>query len=327
VKAPDAFRVVVMDVDGALMRQERLLARYRPAVLPLRDRTARLRYWCRMEEMAWLRKTFLSAVGTASGKVVFYGSGDYHHLAYLGLSLMDEPVSVIHLDNHSDFWKTPRRDTIHFGSWVARSLTLPNVRRVIQLGVDGDFDVSRKTPFPMGPVGHEMGLLHSGRIEVYPNTMRHSLLLGRVRGRLPCVAFRPGLLTSRAAWTNIRDHGGIEALLERVLPTLPTDGVCLSIDKDCLRESDNFAAYPGRQGTLALDELLAAISLIRRRKKIVFADVCGDGSRAAVEGRLFKGMVAWMKDRDIPPEALASPKNHRLNEDANLQILERLMEA
>jgi hypothetical protein len=323
----DSFKVFVLDLDGAVTRQEGLMAQYQPKVIPLQHKSEALRYWCRLEEIKQLRQLIDSTTGTEKKKVIFYGSGDYHHLAYLWISLIEEPVTVIHFDDHSDFWKTPNRRYIHFGSWVVNTLKLPGIRRVIQLGVDGDFDMSKETPFPMGPVGHVMSLLHNGKIEVYPNTMRSSLLLGRVRGSLPCVEFVPGLLTSRAVWKNMRDNGGIEATLERVLPTIPTDAVYLTIDKDSLRESDNFAAYPGRQGTLTLDELLAAISLIGRHKRIVGVDVCGDGSYSAARGYRLKRMVAWIKDRDIPIEAFSSRENILLNENANLKILERLMGA
>lgn len=327
MKKPDKFKVIVLDVDGSVMQQERLLAQYQPTVIPLQYKSEALRYWCRVEEMEWLRQLLVSTVGTVKGKVIFYGSGDYHHLAYLGISLMDEPVTVIHFDNHSDFWKTPHQGYIHFGSWVAKSLKLPHIRRVIQLGIDGDFDMSRETPFPMGPIGHEMNLLHNGKVEVYPNAMRSSLLLGRVRATLPCVEIEPGLLTSRAIWKNMRDHGGIEATLERILPTIPTEAVYVTIDKDSLRESDNFAAYPGRQGTLTLDELLAAISLIGKRKRILGVDVCGDGSYSAARGYPLKRLVARLKDSKIPLDAFSSQENIHLNENANLKILERLMEA
>ncbi|HEY9159849.1 MAG TPA: hypothetical protein VIS94_02005 [Desulfomonilia bacterium] len=324
METPDAFKVFVLDIDGAVTRQERLMARYQPAVIPYLHKSEALRYWCSLTEIEQLRDVFTSSAPSSGRKVIFYGSGDYHHLAFLWISLIKEPATVIHFDDHSDFWKTPNRNFIHFGCWVVNTLKLPNIRKVIQLGVDGDFDMNLETPFPMGPIGHVMRLLHDGRIEVYPNSMRRSLLLGRIKGRLPCVEFEPGLLTSQANWKNMRDNGGIEATLESVLPRITTDAVYLTIDKDCLRESDNFAAYPGRQGTMALEELLSAITFIGKRKRILGADVCGDGSLFPASGNRLKRMVAWIKDHDIPLEEFSSPKNILLNEDANLKIMERL---
>jgi len=326
MKFKNASKVIILDVDGAVIQQKKLLAQYHPIVIPLQEKSEALRYWCRIEEMEWLRQLLVSTVGAVKGKVIFYGSGDYHHLAWLGISLMDEPMTVIHFDNHTDFWRSPREGYIHFGSWVVRALKLPNIRRVIQLGIDGDLNMSKSMPFPMGPLTHEMSLLCNGKVEVYPNSMNRSTLFGRIRAKLPCVDFEPGLLTTQAHWRNMRDHGGIEATLERILPTIPTEAVYLTIDKDVLRESDNFAAYPGQQGTLSLDQLLTVISLIGKRKRILGADVCGDGSYSAARGYPLKRLVALVKDGKIPQSAFSSQENIRLNENANLKILERLME-
>ncbi|MCL5292102.1 MAG: hypothetical protein M1548_06180 [Actinobacteria bacterium] len=321
----NALEVIVLDVDEAIVRQKRLLEKYRPTVIPLRDRSEALRYWCRIEELERLRQLLASSVGTVKGKVIFYGSGDYHHLAYLGISLMDEPVTIIHFDNHTDFGRSRQR-YIHAGSWVVNSLELSHVRKVIQLGIDGDLSLRKDIPMPIGPVTHKISLLCDGKVEVYPNSMHRSVLFGRVRATLPCVEFKPRLLTTEANWKNIQDHGGIEATLERILPAIPTDAVYLTIDKDVLRESDSFTNYLGMQGSLILNELLAAISLIGRRKRIIGADVCGDGSYSAARGYPLKRFFARLKDRKIHLGSFYSQENIRLNEDVNLKILERLME-
>ena len=321
------LKVIILDVDGAVTRQSKLMAQYQPMVIPLQEQCEALRYWCRLEELEEVRQLLLEKAGSVKGAVIFYGSGDYHHLAWLGISLIEEPVSVIHFDNHSDLWRTPRKKYTHFGHWVVEVMKLPHVRRLIQLGIDGDFDMNKVTPFPMGRIGMIMDLILNGKVEVYPNSMRTSTLLLWMRASLRCVEFKPGLLTTRATWKNMRDHGGIAATLERVIPTLPTEAIYLTIDKDTLLESENFAAYPGRQGTLTLDELLTAISLLGKRKRIIGVDVCGDGSKFVARGRSFKGSVARLIDGPIPPESFSLPENLRLCETANLKILERLAAA
>lgn len=322
----NASNVIILDVDGAVIQQKGLLARYHPVVIPLQEESGALRYYCRKEEMERLRQLLASSVGTVKGKVIFYGSGDYHHLAWLGISLMEEPLTVIHFDNHADLWRSPHHGYIHFGDWVFWAVKLSHVRRVIQLGIDDDLGFGTTRSLPVGPLMHEIGPLHTGKVETYPNSMHRSVWLGRIRAALPCVEFEPRLLMTRAAWKNLRDHGGIEATLERILPTLPTEAVYLTIDKDVLSESDNFAAYPSQQGTLTLEELLAAISLIGKKKRILAADVCGDGSRPGFTNSLLKRLVALSRYRQIPPEAFSSQENISLNESANLKILERLVE-
>ena len=328
---PDALNVIVIDVDGAVVQQKRLMDQYQPAVIPVQENTEELRYWCRMGKLEQLRQLLLSSVGTIKGKIIFYGSGDYHHLTYLWLSLMDEPVTVIDFDNHTDFWKSSPGH-LHCGSWVVNSLELPHVRKLIQLGIDGDLKLSKDLPLPnfpmpIGPLTHKISLLREGKVEVYPNSIHRSFLFRKVRATLPCVEFKPGLFTTNAYWKNIQDSGGIELKLERILSSIPTDTVYLTIDKDVLRESESFTNYSGYQGTMTLDELLAALSLIGKRKRILGADVCGDGSPASVKGYYFKMFYAWRKDRKIPLSAFSSPENIRLNEAANLKILERLKES
>ena len=70
----DANKVIVLDVDGAILQQKRLMDKYKPAVIPLQNKSAALRYWCRMGEFEQLRQLLLASVGTMKGKVVFYGS-------------------------------------------------------------------------------------------------------------------------------------------------------------------------------------------------------------------------------------------------------------
>ena len=92
----DPLKIIVLDVDGAVVQQPRLMAQYRPLVVPLQEKCEALRYWCLMEELEEVRKTLAATEGGGKGAVIFYGSGDYHHLAWLGISLGEEPVTVIH---------------------------------------------------------------------------------------------------------------------------------------------------------------------------------------------------------------------------------------
>lgn len=315
--------VIVLDVDGAIVQQKRLMEQYQPTVISLQDKSEELRYWCRMEKMDLLRNMLVSLVGTVKRKVIFYGSGDYHHLAYLGISLVDEPVTVIHFDAHTDFLKGPK-GYIHAGCWVIKASELLLVRKVIQLGIEGDLGIRKDRFLPIGTMTHQFNLLCDGKVETYPNSTRRSIFLGRMRASLPCVELKPGLLTTEANWKNIQDHGGIEASLERILTTISTDAVYITIDKDVLRESDSFTNYLGEQGTMTLDELLAAISQIEDKKRIFGVDICGDGSYSAAKAYPIKRYIAHWKDKGITKGTFSSPENIRLNEDVNIKILQQL---
>jgi len=322
---PDKFGVVVLDVDGAITRQKKLLEKYLPTVIPLQHKSDALRYWCQMEEMNELKQLLVSSVGSMRRKVILYGSGDYHHLAYIGISLVDEPVTVIHFDNHTDFGRV-RRGDIGFGSWVTNTLRLPQVRKVVQFGIDKCFSVGRGTPMPSGPVARWVSILSTGKVEIHRNSIRRSVMFGRSNAVLPFVKFRAGLFTTQAIWKNMRDNGGIEATLDAVLPTLPTDAIYLTIDKDVLKESDSFTNYRGDQGMLTLPELLAAVTLIGKEKRVIGADICGDGSYSIRRAGSVKWLTARWMNRKIPTHAFSSQRNISLNEEGNLKILERLEE-
>lgn len=326
----DGLDPVVLDVDGAIVRQKRLLGEYGPAVIPLREKSEELRYWSSKESLGWLGRVFRAEVGPMEGKLLFYGSGDYHHLSYSWVGMLKEPVSVIHFDNHTDWTRSPGGG-VHLGSWVAHALDeVPHVvRKVVQFGVDGDLNLTNNAmglPLPIGMPSHDMRLMDGGKVEVYPTAVRRSTLVGSVRATNPSAEFEPGTtLTTRVRWRNFRDHGGIEAVLGRVLPTLPTEAVYLTIDKDALREEDAFTNYyRGSQGPMTLDELLSAISVIRKHKRIVAADVVGDGSRPAVRRLSDKGLFRRIKDKQIPKDLFDSPATTRLNEEANLEIAQAL---
>ena len=65
------------------------------------------------------------------------GSGDFHHVSALLIGMLAEanaePLTVIHFDNHPDWVHFD--GGMHCGSWVNRALALPQVQRVITIGV------------------------------------------------------------------------------------------------------------------------------------------------------------------------------------------------
>ena len=223
----------------------------------LREKTGDLRFWCKKQEMEALKNQVVECSQTTKPKAIFYGSGDYHHLAYVGISLINEPVTVIHFDNHSDYWREQfvnfmsigswrqTDEYFNYGSWVIPSLRLPNVKKFFQFGVDGDFQFSNYLPCPKGRKTHAMDLLISGKVETYTNYMQESLMFGRINGALPSVNFKPGVMTTKATWKNMNRNGGVVATIEKIIPRIPTEAVYITIDKDVLHEDESFSAYPG----------------------------------------------------------------------------------
>lgn len=333
------FEILILDVDGGVTAQAELLARSGAIVLPLCAQSGRLRFWCRKDEMLSLARQVADACRTGQPKAIFYGSGDYHHLAYVGISLVREPFTIIHFDNHSDYWREAfvnllaegrwwrPADTFNYGSWVNAALRLSRVKKVVQFGVDGDFSLQNYLPFPKGMHTHAFDQLLWGRVETYPNYMHSSTLYGTLRGALPCVRFKHGFFTTIAEWKNMSDHGGVRAVVEQALRRVPTEAVYITIDKDVLDENENFSAYPGFSGHMRLQELLGALDAIVEQKRVVGLDVCGDASsyEALADIRTFtKKTMADRQYARYTRQQYSAPANTQRNEAVNLQILEHL---
>jgi hypothetical protein len=332
------FETIILDVDGAVTSQKKLVSQFDAATIPLRQQTSDFRFWCHKEKMNELRRILIASCRTKKPKALFYGSGDFHHLAYLGISLINEPVTIIHFDNHSDFWREDfvnllslgkwkqGADYFNYGSWVNPALRLPFVQKLIQFGIDGDFKIGNYLFLPKGRFSHSFDLLFQGRIETYPNYMSQSTLWSRLCGSLPCVDFKPRILTTEARWKNMSEHGGVQAIIEETVSKILTKAAYITIDKDVLDEKESFSAYPGFTGKMRLQELLDALVFIGKRKKIVGLDVCGDASDfKAIEAiqTFTKKTMAKRQYQKIPRTEFSSDTNIKMNESVNLKIMEQ----
>ncbi len=319
------LRPVVLDIDGSISRQQGFMKSCAPTVVPARDLHDALRYWSDRQWLDVLRRRFLDHVDGLDGIVLFYGSSDFHNLTWLWLSMLNQPVSVIHFDNHTDWVNVPPRNAIHAGNWVRHALSFGHVAKIVQIGVNGDLKMQIVPPTPTGPLTHSFELFADGRLETYPHSLETATYLGHVEIPPACGLADPGMLTTDVRWNTVR-AAGIEALVEGVLARLPTDTVYISIDKDVLRDADCFTNfYRWQQGTMSLDELTLAIALIAQRKTIVAVDVSGDaspagfGSGAGLGKRLFS-----LKDRKLRAEMFDDPVLNGLNDASNRQILAAL---
>ncbi len=332
------FETIILDVDGGVTSQERLISQYNAVIIPLRKQTSDIRFWCHKDKMNNLIDLVTKASRTENPKAIFYGSGDFHHLAYIGISLIKEPFTIIHFDNHSDYWREEfvnlmslgkwwhGADYFNYGSWINPALRLPFVKKLVQFGIDGDFKVRNYLPLPKGKMTHSFNLLFQERVETYPNYMSQSTLIGRLNGSLKCVDFNPGILTTDARWKNMSDNGGVQSVIENVISNIPTEAVYVTIDKDVLDEKESFSAYQGFTGKMHVEELLNALAYIGKTKRVVGLDVCGDASNyEAIETiRTFTKKIMAKRQYDkIPQMHFSSMENIKKNENVNLQIMEQ----
>jgi arginase family enzyme len=258
---PVHLRLIDTDgsVDGAALRTA---APWDSVTLvDLRDLGPALRLWSRGKHIANARARVASA-SDPRPSVTFMGSGDFHHLAALLAERVAEPFTLLHFDNHPDWVRLAPR--WHCGSWVNRVLALPNVRRVVTVGVCSDdlVNPARK--------GGNLSALDAGRLALLPWQHEPS----RARRRIadgPGHAWQDGFIH----WRNLAEMQQEQAIAT-VLDAIPTEAIWITIDKDVLPEHEALTNWD--QGEMPLAALTALLRAAGQRKRVLGADVCGEYS-------------------------------------------------
>ena len=273
--APSPFspRPRLLDVDGSLRRQHELARLSGAQSLSFAALGSHGRYLCRASRRAsFEHRLARQSAPEDRHRLTFYGSGDFHHLTYSLLKFHQKPLSVIVFDQHPDWDVTS--PWLCCGTWVNAALRLPNVARIVVLGAGRE---------DLGGVQLWRGnraALTSGRLEIYPATLGFSLWPTLGSRALPC-GKRSG---AGLHWKTLSENGW-DAVLGDVLARLPTEDVYISVDKDCLRADEAVSNWDA--GELELPDVCAAIARIRAEKRLVGADVTGNGARASRTTRFF----------------------------------------
>lgn len=278
-----------------------------------RDPGRKFRLWARQAAVDDLHRSLRASLGKANGepRLCFLGSGDFHHVSSLLIDLAldeaPEPVTVIHIDNHPDWVHFP--GGLHCGSWINRVADHPSVDRVITVGVCSDDLASPERK------GANLGLLASGRLELYP--FHHSP--SRVKMRLgggTSFEQRSGYLH----WRTIGDLG-FERFLELLVERIETEAVYVSLDKDVLCSCDAVTNWD--QGQMKLAEVLRLLNEIGNSHRIIGADVTGDYSRPRYGGG------AWTRLMKLGEGLIDQPRNAQpdaeiinINSAANYALLD-----
>lgn len=282
----------ILDLDGSVATQTSLhaIAPWQSAsTVDLRDLGPRLRLWSR-DRTVRLARERIAAQAPIGPTLHLLGSGDFHHLAAVLMERAREPVTVIHIDNHPDWVRLAPR--WHCGSWVNRALQLPQVERVVTLGVCSH-DLVRPDL-----KGGNLPALAAGRIVLFPWEHAPSRVWQRV-------ADGPGRHweNGQIHWQNLSESG-VEKALDAIIPLISTDAVWLSIDKDVLDERDALTNWD--QGRMPLSALLQIVAAVGARKHVAGADICGEFSPIA-HANWFK---RWESRADQP----------RRNADASMLV-------
>ena len=224
----------------------------------------------------------LGPVGDAP-EVIFYGSGDFHHLSAALLARLDRPVTVIHFDNHPDWTAFP--PSFNCGGWVARALALPHVARIITIGPCSDDFV-----WPEAKLAG-LGALRRGRHEVYPWARPPSFVLGHYGDG-------PGRRQNgrHLHWRNLADEDWPD-FLDDLVAQLPAMPLYITIDKDVLRPRE--ARTNWDQGRMSLQGLSLALERLAGARAIAGVDICGEYSLPAFSNP-FRRALAYVDHPRLP---------------------------
>jgi hypothetical protein len=305
------MRAAVLQLDDALAGQPRL--RERAAMgggvtVSADDLGPALRLWGRPASLTALEARIRQMLPAARGpRLVFAGSGDFHHVTptLLARALESQPggpVTVLHLDNHPDWVRYA--DGLHCGSWVGAAARTPGVAKVVTVGV----------------CSRDVG---AGRV-------RQGDLSLILEDRLALYAYRApdggGSLTlAGRTWPTI-EALGLAAFLKRLLAEITTERVYVTLDKDVLCAAD--AATNWDQGQMTACDLFAVLRCVLAGHRVIGADVVGDWSRPTYGGGGLAGLLkrgeALLDQPWRAPDAAAA---HMVNEAINLRLLDLFADA
>ncbi|MCX5681208.1 MAG: hypothetical protein NT079_02875, partial [Candidatus Omnitrophica bacterium] len=84
--------VRILNFDGSVARQQKLLSRWAPVVVNLKDVGPQVRLWSNRKINNIIRSSLNPELKNA---VTFLGSGDFHHISHLLIEQFSEPLTVI----------------------------------------------------------------------------------------------------------------------------------------------------------------------------------------------------------------------------------------
>ena len=311
----------ILHLDDALAGQTAFLdacSKLEANQVNLRSEGPEARLWGRTEVLHKLSaRLCVELRGLSSNQpiVTWIGSGDFHHVTALIVSLLakarEVPVTIVHIDNHPDWVRFPIG--IHCGSWVSHVLENGMVERVVSLGVS-----SHDLAWPELK-GADLSLVASKRLVVFPLDPPLTRVV-KDYGAGPAHSCGQHRIT----WKQI-SNAPDEAALSAVLDTINTKHIYITIDKDALTNTD--AQTNWDHGGFSLDGLLTWLRALMAERDVVGLDIVGDYSPVACGGSRLDRFWKWSESLlDQPFSVIPVEIAARTNERSNLKILKTLEE-
>lgn len=302
--------VRILNFDGSLLRQTGLIERYRPDIVDLSEVGPSARLWTNKKNAAAIQAALQPQ---AKHAITFLGSGDFHHISHLLVRQFAEPLTLIVFDFHPDWDILPPR--LGCGSWVTRTLGLPNINKVLLLGTSSD-DLSS----PAIQTGN-LRALKDNRLEIYPYQHEPTKVL--LRNVPPNSSIHAGRrkFFSKITWTELQGRN-MENVIGSVLQRCSTKAY-ISIDKDCLRPEHALTNWEA--GRFSLDELLQLLKILQENMEIVGLDITGEYSEPVVSGSMKALCSRFDHPARYSARAASSESIDTINEETNLRLLELLL--
>jgi len=306
----------LIHLDNALLEQPFFMERCRAAgakQILMQDDGRQVRLWATPPQIENLRdrlRGFLAGLDADAPVVTWYGSGDFHHLTAVIISLLAErryePITIVHFDNHPDWVRYP--GGIHCGSWVHHVLESELVSRVITIGVSsGDLAWPELK-------GAALDYVASGKLIVFPIDPPTTWVW---RNFAAGAAYR--MEGHRLVWTHCDSVPNSKTIAE-LRALIASDFIYVSIDKDVLNEAA--AATNWDQGRLRLDGLIGWLEGLLTTQPVIGVDVVGDYSPAELDGswttRALKRSELLL---DQPPTRGTRAEAAATNQATNLTLL------
>jgi hypothetical protein len=294
------MRTRILDLDGSVAQQSRLVVASAAEVVPLQDWGPRLRMACSFGRY----RRFEQSLGPCldpDPSLTFYGSGDFHHVSLALVRRVATPFNLLVLDKHPD-WMC-NIPFLHCGTWLRHASRLPHLRHVFHVGGDLDFDNAWRWLAPSAD-------LRRGKFVVFPAVRR---FVGRPWHRVPNVPVRAG------GEPVTRESVG--RLLRPFAESLARVPLYVSLDKDVLTAEEAVVNWDSGHLRLAeVTEVLAAFAAAAGGK-VLGVDVLGDWSPVRLGGAL-RRVLHWTEH---PPLAVDPAEAAEVNERTNLALLQSLV--
>ncbi len=297
------MHVRVMDLDGSVSSQQRLLRSFRPEVIDMQPLGPSLRLACRWSRFFRFEQRLDRVIDRDSPPAVhLLGSGDFHHLTLALLRRINQPFNLLVLDNHSDW--AGGVPFLHCGTWLNHAAKLQNVRRIFHVGGDRNFDDWKRWLAPTGA-------LQSGKIVSLPAVRSFKSGFWKNLPHQPL----------RARPESMINADRLEDVLWPYLDDLDRWPLYVTLDKNVLWLPESIANWEA--GQLDLQEIREVLQFFLKASsdELVGMDIVGDWSEVRTRSAMQHLIHRWSH----PKKTIDANQALMCNEHTNIALLNFLL--